>query len=238
MAQSYLRNPSVERLPVILEELHTGSLRIPPFLRDFEWTGEQRLTLCDSIRLGLPTGSLMVWRTRHKLAAENPIGPYMLSPAHEPSQYLLDGRQRLTTLYAALAPSFWTREGKGPPSSPQEGRSAAPDGTPWAILFDLDTQEFVFAEPTEGRDAGGTLSVLPEEHHRRAVLPLAVLLDDAAYDEWRAGAKLSREQTNRARALRSAFADYLIPLVPLTTDDIDVATLTFKRLNSVGTELQ
>src|SRR5262249_60471735 len=75
MAQSYLRNPSVERLPVILEELHTGSLRIPPFQRDFEWTGVQRLALCSSIRLGLPTGSLLVWRTSHKLAEEKPIGP-------------------------------------------------------------------------------------------------------------------------------------------------------------------
>jgi hypothetical protein len=72
MAQSYLRTPTVERLPTILEELHTGSLRIPPFQRDFEWTGEQRLALCSSIRLGVPTGSLMVWRTDHKLADENP----------------------------------------------------------------------------------------------------------------------------------------------------------------------
>jgi hypothetical protein len=82
---------------------------------------------------------------------------------------------------------------------------------------------------------GGTLSMFPEGQGKsRALLPLAVLLDDAAYDEWRAGAKLSREQTNRARALRSAFTDYLIPLVPLATDDLGVATLTFKRINDSG----
>ena len=238
MAQSYLRTPTVERLPAILEELHTGSLRIPPFQRDFEWTGEQRLALCSSIRLGLPTGSLMVWRTSHKLAEENPIGPYLLSPAHEPSQYLLDGRQRLTTLYAALAASFWTREGKAPPSPAGDGKSGAPDGTPWAILFDLETQDFVFEEPAEQAEASGTLSMFPEEQDEpRALLPLAVLLDDTAYDEWRTGAKLSREQTNRARALRSAFTDYLIPVVPLATDDIGVVTLTFKRVNSGGTPM-
>jgi len=238
MAQSYLRTPSVERLPTILEELHTGLLRIPPFQRDFEWTGEQRLALCSSIRLGLPTGSLMVWRTIHKLAAENPIGPYLLSPVNEPSQYLLDGRQRLTTLYAALAASFWTREGKVPPSPAGDGNGAAPDGSPWAILFDLDTQEFVFAEPAEEPDANGTLPMFPREQDKpRALLPLAVLLDDTAYDEWRTGARLSREQTNRARALRSAFTDYLIPLVPLATDDIGVVTMTFKRVNTGGTPM-
>ncbi len=238
MAQSYLRTPSIERLPVILEELHTGSLCIPPFQRDFEWTGEQRLALCSSIRLGLPTGSLMVWRTNHKLAAENPIGPYLLSPPQEPSQYLLDGRQRMTTLYAALAASFWTRQGEVPPSPAGDGRTTAPDGTPWAIMFDLDTQEFVFEESAEEAEVSGTIAMFPAESDKpRALLPLAVLLDDAAYDDWRASAKLSREQTNRARALRSAFTDYLIPTVPLATDDIGVVTLTFKRVNSGGTPM-
>lgn len=236
MGQSYLRNPSVERLPVVLEQLHTGSLRIPPFQRDFEWTGEQRLTLCSSIRLGLPTGSLLVWRTSHELAAENPIGPYTLAFTEAPTQYLLDGRQRMTTLYAALAASFWTREEKVPPLlAPDERR--APDGTPWAILFDLDTQEFVFEELHDEAAANATLPLFPEAMNERALLPLAVLLDDAAYDEWRARASLSRDQVNRARALRSAFADYLIPVVPLATDDISVVTLTFKRVNSAGTPM-
>lgn len=238
MAHSYLRTPTVERLPSVLEELHTGLLRIPPFQRDFEWTGEQRIALCSSIRLGLPTGSLMVWRTSHKLAEENPIGPYLLSSEHEPLQYLLDGRQRLTTLYAALAASFWTREGKELPDPAGEGTRAAPDGTPWAILFDLETQDFVFEEPPDPAEADGTLPLFPRERAApRALLPLAVLFDDTAYDEWRSAAKLTREQTNRARALRSAFADYLIPVVPLATDDIGVVTLTFKRVNSGGTPM-
>ncbi|WP_438009477.1 DUF262 domain-containing protein [Sorangium sp. So ce321] len=238
MAQSYLRNPSVERLPVILEELHVGSLCIPPFQRDFEWTGEQRLALCSSVRLGLPTGALMVWRTSHKLAAENPIGPYHLAPSEASApQYLLDGRQRMTTLYAALAASFWTREGKAPPLPASDVREA-PDGTPWSILFDLEEQEFTFDHQSDAAETNPNLSLLPAgEDNKRALLPLAVLLDDTAYDEWRARTSLSREHTNRARALRSAFTDYLIPVVPLATDDIGVVTLTFKRVNNGGTPM-
>jgi hypothetical protein len=80
--------------------------------------------------------------------------------------------------------------------------------------------------------------MFPEEPDKpRPLLPLAVLLDDTAYDDWRSDAKLSREQTNRARALRSAFTDYLIPVVPLATNDIRVVTLTFKRVNSGGTQM-
>jgi uncharacterized protein with ParB-like and HNH nuclease domain len=103
MAQSYLRNPSIERLPTILEQLHTRELCIPPFQRDFEWSGDQRLALCDSVLLGLPTGSLMVWRSSKSLPTETPIGPFPLSdvPPGTKPQYLLDGRQRMTTLYSA-----------------------------------------------------------------------------------------------------------------------------------------
>jgi Protein of unknown function DUF262 len=232
MAQSYLRNPSIERLPTILEELHTGSLCIPPFQRDFEWTGQQRLDLCGSVRLGLPTGSLMVWRTSHKLAAENPIGPYLLDPPQGTApQYLLDGRQRMTTLYAALAAGFWTRNGKEPPKS-YPSAVTSPDGTPWSIMFNLEFEHFLF-EPRTDDTAGQYFLSLP----KTILLPLAVLLDDTAYDDWRSKKTLSRELANRARALRSAFMDYLIPVVPLATDDIGVVTLTFKRVNNGGTPM-
>jgi hypothetical protein len=111
---------------------------------------------------------------------ENPIGPYLLAPSQAPApQYLLDGRQRMTTLYAALAASFWTREEKAPPS-PAPDVSAAPDGTPWSILFDLDEEDFVFDPP----ETSPNLSLFRAgEDKNRALLPLAVLLDDTAYDE-------------------------------------------------------
>ncbi len=226
---TYLRTPSVERLPVILEELHTGSLRIPPFQRDFEWSGEQRINLFDSILKGLPTGSLMVWRTNHALRADPKLGPYPLAFQQEASQYLLDGRQRMTTLYAALAAGFWTRDGK---DVPEQNNPRAPDGTPWEILFNLDTEAFGLA----GLD-GDNDEEDPQANPRAPMLRLGVILDDAAFDEWRARASLTREQVNRARNLRSAFVDYLIPVVPLATDDIGVVTMTFKRVNSGGTAM-
>ena len=233
MAQSYLRNPSVERLPVILEELHRGSLRIPPFQRDFEWTGEQRLALCSSVKMGLPTGAIMVWRTARELKTEDSIGPYPLpQPQASASQYLLDGRQRMTTLYAALAPSFWTRE-ESPPPALVLSNINAPDGTPWEITFDLDGNSvspsgFLFENPR----LQGNFSF-----NERPRLPLRVLFDDNAYDEWRGRNKPSKEQANRARALRSAFTDYLIPVVPLVTDEISVVTTTVQRVNSGGTQM-
>ena len=224
MAQSYLRNPNIERLPTILEWLHTRDLCIPPFQRDFAWTGDQRLALCNSVLLGLPTGSLMVWRSNRRLPTETPIGPFPLKEMPETTkpQYLLDGRQRMTTLYAALATAFWTAKGEQPPSPTSEA-AKDPNGDSWEIWFDLEVQDFVLESKAKKEEG--------------PFLPLSVLFDDLAYDDWRGKGKLSREQINRARAARSAFVDYLIPVVPLVTEDINIVTLTFKRVNSGGTNL-
>jgi hypothetical protein len=127
----------------------------------------------------------------------------------------------MTTLYAALAAAFWTRDGKLPPPTDPE-YATSPDNKPWAIYYDLTNQEFVF----ESQDPNALL------------LPLAVFFDDSAYDEWRSNRReFSRENANRARAIRSAFMDYQIPVVPLAVEDIGIVTLTFKRVNNGGTPM-
>lgn len=228
MALSYLRTPTIERLPVLMEWLRTGELRIPPFQREIVWDGEQRLSLCDTIRRGLPIGSLMVWRTNLEIDVRGFHGPFELKKL-EPSpgttrQYLLDGLQRMTTLFAALGPALWTREGQVVPWRDTEGVPSAPDETPWAIGFDVAREDgdFVLFDTPQANDT---------------ILPLEVMLDDEAYDRWRATDKLDRAQKNRARAVRTAFVDYLIPVAPLATDSLEAVTLTFKRINTGGTKM-
>jgi len=225
VAQHYLRQPTVQRLPSLLEELKAGELRIPPFQRDFVWTGEQRLHLLDSVYRGLPAGSIMVWRTTKGLKTDPRLGPVHLS-VPEPTegamrQYLLDGRQRLTTLFAALAPGLWSRDDS---SLPEGWEPEAPDGTPWAMFFDLDEPGLFFEEREK------------EDGPRR--LPLALLLDDFAFDEWlRKEGGANKKRWNVARGLKSAVVDYLIPVTPLHTDDLVAVTLTFKRVNRAGTPM-
>lgn len=226
MALTYLRNPSIERLPVLLEWLRSGELRIPAFQREIVWTGDQRLSLCDTIRRGLPAGSMMVWRTkRENVDTERFNGPfkYPVDGSVGPRQYLLDGQQRLATLFAALGPALWTREGEAVPWRDPSDVPRAPDDTPWQVGFDLS-------------DEGGGFLLIDGEQEA-AVLPLSVLLDETAYDEWRTSYGLDRRETNRARVIRSAFVDYLVPVVPLATEDLETVTLTFKRVNTGGTKM-
>jgi hypothetical protein len=225
---SYLKTPTVQLLPDILEELRTGALRIPPFQREFVWSEEQRLHLLDSVRHGLPTGSLMVWRTSYVLQQETQIGPFRLPPPKTSSfQYLLDGRQRMTTLFAALAAGLWTRLEEEAPVA--EGALLADDETPWEIAYDLSEESFCTLDPETKLQA--------ETDPQAPLLPLRLVLDDYAYDEWRTRRRLTRSLSHRASALRAAFQSYPVAVVPLATDDLATVTLTFKRVNASGTPM-
>ncbi|HMV67281.1 MAG TPA: DUF262 domain-containing protein, partial [Myxococcota bacterium] len=219
---AYVKTPTVQLLPDLLEELRTGALRIPPFQREFVWSQEQRLHLLDSVRRGLPTGSLMVWRTTRHLPHDPRLGPFRIdAPEASSFQYLLDGQQRLTTLFAALGAGLWTRRELSVPL--QDGASTADDESAWQANFNLETEEFSVGDASPPEDG--------------PALPLALILDDYAYDEWRAKQNLTRTHTNRAAALRAAFQSYPVAVVPLATDDITTVTLTFKRVNASGTPM-
>jgi hypothetical protein len=73
----------------------------------FVWKAEQALTLLDSIGSNYPIGSLLLWKTVDKLAVERNIGDFRLPSTEEltPTDYVLDGQQRLTVIYAALGAS-------------------------------------------------------------------------------------------------------------------------------------
>lgn len=221
----YLRTPTVLRLPQVLEEVRSGLLRIPPFQREFVWNAEQRLLLMSSIRQGLPTGSLMVWRTRRSVRHVGQVGPYRLAfSEHSGEQYLLDGLQRVTTLFSALGGALWTREGLPVPAPGVD--DDPPDGV-WSLSYDLEAEDFIQTPASDAEDLppAGTL------------FPLDLVLDDNGYDNWREEHRPSREVVAKIRALRSAFQDYLIPVTPLVTDDIRIVTTTFKRVNSSGTPM-
>jgi hypothetical protein len=81
-----------------------GEIKIPKFQRRFVWADEQALNLLDSIASTYPVGSLLLWRTQNKLAAERGLGEFLLPKTDDmsPTDYVLDGQQRLTVIYSCL----------------------------------------------------------------------------------------------------------------------------------------
>ncbi len=60
--------------------------------------------LLDSIYRGYPVGSILLWSTRERLVHERNVGGFKLpdTPEDYPVNYVLDGQQRLTTLYGVF----------------------------------------------------------------------------------------------------------------------------------------
>lgn len=96
--------PSSPRLATLLGDVERGNIKIPVFQRQFIWTDDQILSLLDSIYRGYPVGSLLLWSTKEVLKHDRNIGGFVLpeTPEDYPVNYVLDGQQRLSTLYGVF----------------------------------------------------------------------------------------------------------------------------------------
>lgn len=95
-------------------EIDSGQIKLPMFQRDFVWDKEQSAKLIDSILKGFPIGTFIFWKTREELRSYRDIGNHKLpdTPKGDYAQYVLDGQQRITSLYAIRKGIRLTRDGK------------------------------------------------------------------------------------------------------------------------------
>jgi len=104
MSTAHKITPSNPRLASLLSDVAKGNIKIPVFQREFVWSDEQIMSLLDSIYRGYPVGSLLLWSTKVSLDHERNVGGFALpkTPEDYPVNYVLDGQQRLTTLYGVF----------------------------------------------------------------------------------------------------------------------------------------
>jgi hypothetical protein len=95
-------------------EIDSGQIKLPMFQREFVWDKEQTAKLIDSILKGYPIGTFIFWRTRDSLRSYKEIGHHKLpeTPSGDYAQYILDGQQRITSLYAIRKGLRITKDGK------------------------------------------------------------------------------------------------------------------------------
>lgn len=104
MSGAHKITPSNPRLASLLSDVARGNIKIPVFQREYVWDDEQIMSLLDSIYHGYPVGSLLLWSTKVSLDHERNVGGFALpkTPEDYPVNYVLDGQQRLTTLYGVF----------------------------------------------------------------------------------------------------------------------------------------
>ena len=81
----------------LLNQIDSGSMLLPEFQRGYVWNRDQVRGLLRSLYLGYPVGGLLVWET--ETTAEDVRGT---DEAVGNRTLLLDGQQRLTTLYGVV----------------------------------------------------------------------------------------------------------------------------------------
>ena len=86
-------------LSTLLEEIDRGEIALPDIQRPFVWKPAKVRDLFDSMYRGFPVGTLLFWATGAEMGARR-IGTH----AHEaaPRLMIVDGQQRLTSLYSVL----------------------------------------------------------------------------------------------------------------------------------------
>lgn len=96
--------PEIELLEDLLSSVAAGKLRVPRFQRPFVWRPEQMLDLFDSIERGYPIGSILIWETNLRIPSLDEVGGLAVPPRPDgmPVSYILDGHQRISTLYGSL----------------------------------------------------------------------------------------------------------------------------------------
>jgi len=108
-----LPEPQTKTFSNLIDEIEKGQIKIPQFQRDFVWTIQKSASLIDSIIKGYPIGTFILWRTKERLRSVKNIGGIELPDTVEGEyvDFVLDGQQRLTSLFAALKGIIITREG-------------------------------------------------------------------------------------------------------------------------------
>src|SRR4029077_13301996 len=100
LMETFQTNPL--SLSHLLGAVHERQLALPDFQRDFVWDARATEELVESISRSFPAGSLLFMPWRPDTFAPRAIQGAPALNGTTPSQLILDGQQRLSSLYQAF----------------------------------------------------------------------------------------------------------------------------------------
>ena len=208
--------PEVKFLGTILAEISNGELGVPNFQRPFVWKPSDMIALFDSIINGYPIGNLTLWETVNKYNSLNFLGPYKILNKNSPNiNLILDGHQRLSTLYGVL-------------TNPQTKEIVNNENFwKWEIYYDLKNESLIHIQ--KGR---------PEPYHIKLSSLLRTL--DFLKEVRRIAEKCENDAEKyieRAEKLTQIIREYQVAITRIEGGDINSAVNIYSRLNSKGMKI-
>jgi len=218
MAQKIVVKPDKASLLNLSREIQEGKINIPEFQRDVVWKEKERLLLLDSIKKGYSIGSLLFWQPDSRYKCKKEFGPYNI-PNRDDAKYVLDGYQRLSTLFGVLVnPANYGKE---------YNFNSIGD---YAVFYDLENEKFTYSKRK---------NEVPTFY-----IPIYILGDTIEtltfFDKLRQNindSSLAVKYINHAKNLAKIIFEYEISYVDIKGGEIDDAVEIFSRVNSTGTKL-
>lgn len=206
-----------ERLPnvsMIINQIDEGWLAMPTFQRGYVWNSDQVRALMQSLYRRHPVGTLLIWKTSADSTGlkGNPSPPAPLV------SLLLDGQQRVTTLYGVI---------RGKPPSFFEGNEQVFRN----LRFNVETEAFQFYTPVQMRDDNRWIDVT--DLMQRGPGAFAQLAQDLSSGD---GETLSRYFNNLNQVYQINHIEFHSEEIS-GEEDTDVVVDIFNRINSGGTKL-
>ena len=236
-----------EDLKDLLTNAHKGQLQLPDFQRDYVWTDEDVRSLIASVAKGYPVGALLTLQTGGEVDFKPRVLEGVPDDQTKPDELLLDGQQRMTSLYQAAF-------------SKAAVRTRTPRGTEVdrfyyidirsALSAGADIEECIIGVPADrvirenfGRNIKLDLSTRENEfeHH---MFPLNQVFDSRDWfydwrDYWKArGKDVSDLERDFDRGLVDQIARYKMPVIRLDKKNTrEAICLVFEKVNVGGKKL-
>lgn len=211
-----------------INKVKYGDIKIPDFQRPFVWTQNQIIELLDSIYHEYPIGSLLFWETKEDLQSLRNIGGLQLPSPREdyPIKYVLDGQQRLSTLFGVLYHGSDDIER-------EETETGITDYDLFDVYFDLGEEEFLHADDLPG-STSPTLFDEGKDNTTKFV-KVSEFVSGESYAKM--SRRLPKKYISTSDKLNATLSDYQIPIVTIKgREKTEVGTI-FERINNTGTDL-
>ncbi|MFA6101597.1 MAG: DUF262 domain-containing protein [Victivallaceae bacterium] len=232
----------------ILNDVHSGKIQLPDFQRGWVWDDNRIKGLLASVAKSFPIGAVMLLETGNdnvKFKTKYVEG-VKLSPGVKPERLILDGQQRITSLYQAIITNeiVTTRNDKG-----YEIRRWYYIDMMKAMDSACDLEEAIISVNEKkqitaniGRDI--VLDLSTEEHEYQKLMYPVCMIDEYStwrrkYNEyWKHNSEKSEFWDSFEDKIINSFNKYMLPVIDMKKENSKEAVCqVFEKVNTGGVSL-
>lgn len=208
--------PDSKKYSDLISDIEKGIIKIPKFQREFVWGIDKTAKLLDSILKGYPIGTFILWKTDERINDIKNVGnlDIPVTPEGTKVEYVLDGQQRITSLFAAYRGA----------TIQKVGEKKVTNYSDIVVNIDVDIsdndEQVITAEPTGEKS-----------------IPLNTVLNFSFAIAKELEPQFSGEELALIDSYANAFRTYEFSTVVLRKEDIDSAIEVFTRINTGGQTL-